>query len=47
MIHYNNALNPNLYNIPICRPNAANLRTTTDPGRVTCRSCLKQLEAKK
>lgn len=42
MIHYNNALNPNKFNIPACRPNAA-LKTTTDKEKVTCKNCLQRI----
>lgn len=42
-IHYNNALNPELFKIPACRPNAANLKVTTDRTKVTCKNCQQRL----
>lgn len=43
MIHYNNALNPAQYNIPLCSPNA-DFKTTTDKGQITCKNCLKRFD---
>lgn len=42
MIHYNKALNPSKFSIPVCRPNSA-LNTTTDTTKVTCMNCLRAI----
>jgi len=43
-MHYNNALNPKLYKIPICGIKAdENTKCTENKDRVTCKRCLKRL----
>lgn len=45
MIHYNNALNPEKFSVPVCYTTAKNAQTTTDKTKVTCKNCLKRFDA--
>lgn len=42
-VHYNNALRPDLYSVPVCHPAGDGHATTTDISQVTCRNCLRRL----
>jgi hypothetical protein len=44
-VHYNNALNPAEFRVPICRPSGATpgMKLTTQKGAVTCQRCRRAL----
>jgi len=43
--HYNDALNPTSFKIPLCRQTTGrSIRCSTDIAKVTCRRCLQMLD---
>lgn len=46
VIHYNNALRPELFSAPVCHPTGTGHKTTTDRAKVTCKNCLKRFDTK-
>ncbi len=45
VIHYNNALNPQKFSIPLCRPNIE-AKSSTKRLEVTCKNCRKMFDHK-